>query len=106
MGAKPPELSSVRNLLGRRLDRLSGGQWQLLRLAAAVATPQDDWPGDRLVLLDEPGNHLDHNVRTDAMRLIAGAAPGTTLLLASHDVGFADAIGADSVPLATLLPNV
>ncbi|NJN45152.1 MAG: ABC-F family ATP-binding cassette domain-containing protein [Candidatus Competibacteraceae bacterium] len=106
MGARPPELSSVRDLLSRRLDRLSGGQWQLLRLAAAVATPHDDGSGDRLVLLDEPGNHLDSNVRTDAMKLIADTAPGNTLLLASHDVAFADAIGAEIVPLATLLPNV
>ncbi len=106
MGTRPPELAGVRKLLERRLDRLSGGQWQLLRLAAAVSPLNDGWSGDRLVLLDEPGNHLDEKVRVDAMGLIANMAPGTTLLLTSHDAAFATALGVEIIPLQVLTQRV
>ncbi|MCU0836573.1 MAG: ATP-binding cassette domain-containing protein [Chromatiaceae bacterium] len=48
---RPPGSLGVH--LGRRLDRLSGGQYQLLCVWAALAGTAD------LVLLDEPTNNLD-----------------------------------------------
>ena len=48
--AAPTHLAPV---LGRRVDRLSGGQFQLLAILAALGSTAD------LVLLDEPTNNLD-----------------------------------------------
>jgi len=66
--------------LSRRLDRLSGGQRQYLALWAVLQSPV------QVLLLDEPGNHLDrpgivHLQDTLRQRAAAGAA----ILLVSHD---------------------
>lgn len=108
MNATLPERPRIRELLPRRLDRLSGGQWQLLRLASALATPvAGEPPGDgdapRLVLLDEPANHLDTEVRQDALELIRAVPDGTTLVITSHDPAFLSELGLENRPLATLL---
>ncbi|WP_018949300.1 AAA family ATPase [Thioalkalivibrio sp. ALMg11] len=99
MGAQPPEQARVRALMDRRLDRLSGGQWQLLRLAAALSSHATRPPAERLVLLDEPANHLDAEVRHDAIELITSLPGGTTLLMTSHDDDFLQAAGVERHPL-------
>ncbi len=108
MGAAPPERPRIWELLPRRLDRLSGGQWQLLRLASALAPPVAADPpaggaAPRLVLLDEPANHLDTEVRQDALELIRAVPDGTTLVITSHDPAFLSELGLENRPLATLL---
>lgn len=110
MGTLPPERPRIRALLPRRLDRLSGGQWQLLRLASALAPPVSERPGKsgaapRLVLLDEPANHLDAEVREDALELIRAVADGTTLVITSHDPAFLSELGLEMHPLGTLLQD-
>jgi ATPase subunit of ABC transporter with duplicated ATPase domains len=66
----------------RRIDSLSGGQYQLLAVWACLASPA------QVVLLDEPTNNLD----PDGVALLAGwlrARPaGRGLLLISHDEEF------------------
>jgi ATPase subunit of ABC transporter with duplicated ATPase domains len=99
MGAEPPRQASVQALIGRRLDRLSGGQWQLLRLAAALSSHADCPASKRLVLLDEPANHLDAEVRNDAIELIAGLADESTLLMTSHDGDLLKMVGVEDHPL-------
>ncbi|TVP84392.1 MAG: ABC transporter ATP-binding protein [Thioalkalivibrio sp.] len=100
MGARVTEPSPVSALLDRRLDHLSGGQWQLLRLAAALSSCSGHAPSQRLILLDEPANHLDAEVRDDALVLIRGLPPETTLLITSHDDAFLQAVGVENRPLA------
>ena len=72
-------------LLGRRADRLSGGQAQRVRFAAAIA-------GDPLLLvLDEPTAAMDVQARRDYWRQIhAFVGRGRTVLFATHYLHEAD----------------
>ncbi len=103
MGATAPDSPRVQALLERRLDRLSGGQWQLLRLAAALLSRSRQPSHERLILLDEPANHLDAEVRSDAIDLIAALPAGTTLVMTSHDDDFLQAVGVENHPLTDYL---
>jgi len=103
MGATTPDPSRVQALLGRRLDRLSGGQWQLLRLAAALLSHARHPPHERLILLDEPANHLDAEVRSDAVDLITALPTNVTLVMTSHDDDFLRALGVENHPLTDYL---
>ncbi|WP_024326851.1 ATP-binding cassette domain-containing protein [Thioalkalivibrio sp. AKL19] len=103
MGAAAPGQPRVQALLNRRLDRLSGGQWQLLRLAAALHSGIHQRPQERLILLDEPANHLDAEVRGDAVELIATLPTDATLVMTSHDDDFLRAVGAENHPLTDYL---
>ncbi len=97
LGVRAPAEGPVRALLPRRLDRLSGGQWQLLRLAAVLHTSAD------VLLLDEPANHLDAEVRDGALGLLQALPPHTAVLMTSHDNDFLAGTGFPEVPLAELL---
>ncbi|AGA34802.1 ABC transporter related protein [Thioalkalivibrio nitratireducens DSM 14787] len=97
LGAGAPAHGPVRELLPHRLDRLSGGQWQLLRLAAVLHTSAD------VLLLDEPANHLDAEVRDSALGLLQSLPPQTAVLMTSHDTDFLAGTGFPAVPLAELL---
>jgi zinc transport system ATP-binding protein len=81
-GALPETL--VR-LLPQRLDRLSGGQHQLLCVWAALAGP------GRLVLLDEPTNNLDPTHMALLAQMLAARAADRAVLLVSHERAFLDA---------------
>lgn len=75
------------DLIHRRVDTLSGGEWQYLRLAAVVGLPVD------VILLDEPANHLDAAVWAQSVRLIRECASEKAMLLATHDRQFAIELG-------------
>ena len=68
-------------LAGRYPHALSGGQQQRVALLRALA------PGPRVMLLDEPfstlDEHLRHEVRMEAMGLLAGS--GAVTVLVTHD---------------------
>jgi ABC-type multidrug transport system ATPase subunit len=73
---------------------LSSGQRQRLSLAAALARPSG------LLLLDEPEQSLDEGFRTELAHLLREYADnGGTVVMATHDRGFADTAGARHVPL-------
>jgi ABC-2 type transport system ATP-binding protein len=78
-------IADLGSLLGRRVDRLSGGQAQRVRFAAAIA-------GDPLLLLlDEPTAAMDVQARRNFWRQIHGfAGRGRTVLFATHYLHEAD----------------
>jgi ABC-type polar amino acid transport system ATPase subunit len=72
-------------------SRLSGGEKQRVALARALAQ------GARVLLLDEPTSALDSDNRNDVKTLLLQAArppgePPLTLLVVTHDRGFAEAV--------------
>ncbi|MEC5319770.1 vitamin B12 ABC transporter ATP-binding protein BtuD [Brenneria populi subsp. brevivirga] len=74
--------------LSRALTRLSGGEWQRVRLAAALL---QIWPTAnphaRLLLLDEPANSLDIAQQAALDRLLhALCQSGVTVIVCAHDL--------------------
>lgn len=78
--------ASLAATLEQRTDRLSGGQHQLLRVWAALATSAD------LVLLDEPTNNLDPSHERLLADMLSTHASACAVLLVSHELGFIDAV--------------
>jgi zinc transport system ATP-binding protein len=80
--APPAALSEI---LDRRLDTLSGGQYQLLSVWAALGSAMD------LVLLDEPTNNLDPDIEALLIRILAEQRGRRAVLLVSHEGRFLEA---------------
>lgn len=78
----PPALAA---LLDRRLDRLSGGQYQVLSVWAALAGGAD------LILLDEPTNSLDPQTEGLLVELLSAPPKQAAVLLVSHEHRFLEA---------------
>lgn len=75
------ERSGVANLLGRRTDELSGGEWQRVRVGRALAQE-----GEALVL-DEPTTFLDVGHEMAVFELLADLARGgMAVLLITHQL--------------------
>ncbi len=72
--------ASLLSRLGGRLDRLSGGQMQLLRVWACLMAPAD------LVLLDEPTNNLDRQGTAFIEGLLARHCADRAIVVVSHDL--------------------
>lgn len=79
--AIPPPPSLARRL-DQRVDRLSGGEYQLLCLWACLAGDAD------LVLLDEPTNNLDRAHTYLAAEEINAERGRRATLIVSHDLAF------------------
>jgi ABC-type cobalamin/Fe3+-siderophores transport system ATPase subunit len=79
------ETVGVMDLRGTLLDRLSGGERQRVMLARALAQEP------RLLVLDEPTAHLDLRYQAECAGLLRrlGREAGLTIVLISHDLGFA-----------------
>ena len=82
--AVPSPPASLQPLLGRRVDALSGGQYQLLCVWAILSGAAD------LVLLDEPTNNLDPDHEALLRDMLAGQRGCRAVLLVSHERGFLD----------------
>jgi ATPase subunit of ABC transporter with duplicated ATPase domains len=82
-------------LVGKRLDRLSGGQLQFMQVWACLKAPVD------IVLLDEPTNNVDPQgvrhlqIQIDAMK------PTHAILVISHDRAFLDSISTRTIDLGS-----
>ncbi|HET7140502.1 MAG TPA: amino acid ABC transporter ATP-binding protein [Arthrobacter sp.] len=65
-------------------NRLSGGQKQRIAIARAVAM------NPKVMLFDEPTSALDPEVVSDVLDVMAGlAADGMTMVVVTHEMGFA-----------------
>ena len=75
------ERAEVAELAGRAIDALSGGEWQRVRIARALAQ------GGEALVLDEPTTFLDvaHEMATFEL-LDSLARGGTAVLLVSHQL--------------------
>ena len=74
-------VAGVESLLERRTDELSGGEWQRLRLARAIAQECD------AIVLDEPTTFLDIAHEMAAFELLADLARrGRAVLAVSHQL--------------------
>ena len=70
--------------VGKHPDRLSGGQQQRVALVRALCTRPD------LLLLDEITAALDPELVGEVLTIVRGLAEaGTTMLIATHEMGFA-----------------
>lgn len=89
----------LRHLATRTLSSLSGGEQQLVLLAAAMAQGAGLW------LLDEPTNHLDPRRQREVVALLRGLRDGErgphppALIVATHDLAVASAIASRVIAL-------
>ena len=73
--------AGVESLLGRETDTLSGGEWQRVRIARALAQ------GGTSLVLDEPTSFLDVAHEMQIFELAHSLAEtGTTVLIVSHQL--------------------
>jgi zinc transport system ATP-binding protein len=77
-----PAPSRLARWLARRLDTLSGGQFQLLAIWAHLASAAD------VVLLDEPTNNLDPASVAILTEILHGEIDRRAVLLVSHEAPF------------------
>ncbi len=85
------EKAGVSEFAARRTDTLSGGEWQRVRIARALAQEA------RAIVLDEPTTFLDLSHEMSLFELLHSlAADGLAILLVSHQLNlvarFADSI--------------
>lgn len=79
--ARAVELSGIAPLLDRKVDTLSGGEWQRTRIARALAQ------GGQAMVLDEPTTYLDIAHEMEAFELLGQLArDGMAVLLVSHQL--------------------
>jgi ABC-type Mn2+/Zn2+ transport system ATPase subunit len=87
----------VAPLLALRLDRMSGGQYQLLNVWACLGS------GAELVLLDEPTNNMDPRATTALEELVVSSREsGRGVLVVSHEHAFLERV---STRLVEILPR-
>lgn len=91
--AMPPRLHALRH---KRIDSLSGGQFQLLSIWACLASPS------QVILLDEPTNNLDPLGMNLLIDLLNQRRKTQGILLISHDKDFVAATTSRQLDLTAL----
>jgi zinc transport system ATP-binding protein len=78
---------SIRPFVERRIDRLSGGQFQLLQVWACLSAPAD------LVILDEPTTNMDPASKTSLEEILRASHELVgSILVISHDHDFLEGV--------------
>ncbi|MEN6444289.1 MAG: ABC transporter ATP-binding protein [Methanoregula sp.] len=78
------EETGVAHLADRSIRTLSGGEWQRVLIARALAQET------KVLLLDEPTSHLDLSHQSDVLSLMRGlAGSGSTIIGVFHDLNMA-----------------
>jgi ATPase subunit of ABC transporter with duplicated ATPase domains len=90
----PPRV--LEPLLPLRIDRLSGGQFQLLEVWACLGGPA------RLVILDEPTNNMDPAAVEQLVAIVSSRPAGRGVLLVTHEQRFLSRVASRSVALGGL----
>ena len=85
---------SIAPFVGRRVDRLSGGQFQLLQVWVCLGAPAD------LVVLDEPTTNMDPSSKA-SLEAILGASHELVggILMISHDHALLDRVASRVVTI-------
>jgi ATPase subunit of ABC transporter with duplicated ATPase domains len=83
---EPPE--TLRPLLKTRVDRLSGGQFQLLTVWSCLGGEA------RLVVLDEPTNNMDPSAVRALADLLHATRGDRAVLVVTHDARFLEGVSA------------
>ncbi len=79
-------MTSIAHLVSRKVTELSGGEYQRVIIAQALAQEAE------VLLLDEPTSHLDLSHQLEIMELIKELSlNGKTILVAIHDLNLAAA---------------
>jgi len=82
-----PVPASLQPFIERRIDRLSGGQFQLLQVWACLSAPAD------LVVLDEPTTNMDPNSKASLERILNSSRELVgAILVISHDHAFLERV--------------
>lgn len=89
----PPRLDA---LLNKRVDSLSGGQFQLLSIWACLASPS------QVILLDEPTNNLDPLGVSLLIELLQQRRAEQGIMLISHDKDFVTATTSRQIDVTAL----
>jgi polar amino acid transport system ATP-binding protein len=88
------ERFGVGHLMGRRPAAMSGGQQQRVALARAMAHEP------RRLFLDEPTSALDPAMTVEVLEAVLQVAhEGQQIVVATHEMGFAHALGGDVLML-------
>ncbi len=69
-----------------RVDRVSGGQFQLLQVWACLGASSD------LVLLDEPTNNMDPAAIEALAQLVESSRAGRAVMVISHEREFLERV--------------
>jgi zinc transport system ATP-binding protein len=89
-----PVPASIEPFVNRRIDRLSGGQFQLLQVWGCLSAPAD------LVILDEPTTNMDPSSKSsleDVLRTSHDLVG--SILVISHDHAFLERVTSRIVPI-------
>ena len=81
-GAKAEPPATLQPLLRTRVDRLSGGQFQLLNVWACLGGEA------RIVILDEPTNNMDPDAVSALTDLLHASRGDRAVLVVTHDARF------------------
>ncbi len=77
--------AQILDLADRRLNTLSGGQFQRVLIARALASDPS------ILILDEPTANVDQHIETDVFELFKELNRRMTVVVVSHDLGFISA---------------
>jgi ATPase subunit of ABC transporter with duplicated ATPase domains len=91
-----PVPDSIRPFVERRIDRLSGGQFQLLQVWACLSAAAD------LVVLDEPTTNMDPASKTSLEEILRASHELVgSILVISHDHAFLERVTSRIVRIGT-----